>query len=412
MNIPPFYKKIGAALAFVLIAFFIGYALYLTFFKTPTAPSQAPAATSTPAAGGLQPAPLGVKRTPVSTTSTSNLSPSGQKQLPADEVASGGPTKATVATKMPAQTPTISADTDEVQYYKPQDGRFYRLSANGQAQVLANKIFHNVKKITWQPQGEKAILEYPDGANIVYDFKTGRQITLPKHWQDFSFSADGQEIALKSIGLDINNQWLAVAKADGSQAKIIGALGENKDRIFPTFSPNKQIVALKVESEGLERQKVYFIGQHDENFKALTVEGRGFEFKWNPDGKYLLYSVYSSRTDLKPLLWATRADGDNIGAERKSLNLQTWAHKCVFKSKTEIICAVPNRLPEGAGLSPDIARQYPDSFYLINIKNKSQRQLAVPTGSYSAQNLMISTDGRYLYFTDAKTNKLYKINLK
>ncbi len=413
MTIPPLYKKIGAVLAFILTAFFIGYALYWTFFKPPQQPTTQPTATSTPAGKGLTPAPLGERRQIISTTTPSSLQPTRQRQETVDEVAQGEITKTTALTQMPAQNPAPSIDTTNgVQYYNPTDGRFYRLTPDGQVKVLSSKIFHNVSKITWQPQGEKAILEYPDGSNIVYDFKTQKQITLPKHWQDFSFSPDGKQIALKSIGLDKDNRWLAVAEADGSKAKIIGALGENVNRIFPTFSPNKQVVALKVKSEGLERQKVYFIGQHNENFKALTVEGRGFEYKWSPDGKYLLYSVYSSRTDLKPLLWTARADGDNIGAERKSLDLITWANKCVFRNSEEVICAVPYSLPEGAGLSPDLSRQYPDSFYIVNLRTKSKRQLAIPNGNYSAQNLVISADKTYLYFTDANTQKLYKINLR
>ncbi len=407
------YKKIFIVFGFILIVLILGYLLYAIFFK----PEPAPVITEKPTATSTQ----GVL--PVAKPGTGQITPSGQPigglqgetVLPISKssaVASGGLTETLELSQAPSLAATLSANGNDLQYYNKLDGKFYRLTKDGQASLLSDEVFHEVEKITWSPDKNKAILEYPDQAKIIYDFKNKEQISLPKHWKDFNFSPDGSKIVLKSMATDPANRWLAVVNNEGTSAQRIASLGDKDDTVYPSWSPNNQTVAMYTEGKSFDQQAVYFVGLNDENFKSLTIEGRGFEPKWAPEGDRLLYSVYSSSSDLKPELWATNAQGNNIGAGRIKLDVQTWANKCVFSSKTEIYCAVPESLEEGAGLFPDLAKNAKDNLYKIDIQTGLKKLIAIPDGDFTMSDLIVSDNGYYLYFTDVNTGKINKIKLK
>ncbi|MDD5555036.1 MAG: hypothetical protein PHU57_05485, partial [Patescibacteria group bacterium] len=208
------------------------------------------------------------------------------------------------------------------------------------------------------------------------------------------------------------NRWLAITNEDGSKTTAIEAIGEKDETVYPSWSPNNQVIAMYTEGADFDRQEVFFVGLNQENFKSTIVEGRGFQPQWSPKGDQLLYSVYSSGNDLKPMLWLVGAQGDSIGAGRKSLGLETWANKCAFASDTDLYCAVPRDLETGAGLFPELAENTPDRLYQIDIATGLKKLVAIPDGDYNMSDLIISEDGSELYFTDKTTQRINKINLK
>lgn len=413
MNFLKEYKKIFIIIGFIIIVYSLGYLLYALFFKPSPAPLAAlrPPATSTQ--GGLPAARPGTGRTAPAEPAAENLTGAAEKPLSqSGAIATGGLTQTAELNQTPSLAATLSADRSALQYYNKQDGKFYRLTKDGEASPLAEAVFHEVKKITWSPDKNKAVLEYPDQAKIIYDFKNKKQISLPKHWQDFSFSPDGSKIVLKSLASDPANRWLAVIDADGTAAQRVAAIGDKNETVYPAWSPNNQTVAMYTEGVSYDQQRVFFVGLNDENFKALTIDGRGFEPKWAPQGDRLLYSVYSSASDLKPELWLANAQGENIGSGRLKLDVQTWADKCVFSSAAEIYCAVPESLEQGAGLFPDLAEKTKDNLYKIDARTGLKKLLAVPDGDFIMSDLIVSADGSALYFTDAKTERINRIKLK
>ena len=299
------YKKIFIIFGFILIIIILGYLLYALFLKPslePTKPNQEqPTATSTQ--GGLPVAQQGTSQTATSGKISQGL-PEGEASItnPGNATAVGGLTQTTELNKEPTLAATLSSNGNDLQYYNKQDGKFYRINKDGQTTLITDKVFYNVEEITWSPEKNKAILEYPDQSKIIYDFDKKEQISLPKHWEDFDFSNDGSKIVFKSMADSADNRWLAITSEDGTSAKKIAALGDKDDTVYPSWSPNNQTVAMYTEGISYDQQKVYFVGLNNENFKALTIEGRGFQPKWSPQGNTLLYSVYSSNSDLKPEL--------------------------------------------------------------------------------------------------------------
>lgn len=420
MNFFARYKKIFLIIGFIAVVIIIGYFIWRFFFQT-TAVAPIITSDSSGTVGGLPTAEIGgltnggetgtgglpINEGGISPTTT-GTSATGANQT--NERAVGGITKTTLVNKTPSVGATINK-SGQVQYYDSENGKFYKIDASGNKISLTDKIFYSVSDVTWANDSDKAVLEYPDGSNILYNFSTDKQVTLPAHWKDFSFSPDSGQLISKSMGIDPDSRYLVVSNDDGSKATALERIGNNDATIYSSWSPNNQIVALYTEGVDANRQEVYFIGLNGENFKSTVIEGRGLQYQWSTNGDKLLYSVYNTNDNSNPRLWIVDAASDTIGENRSSFNIQTWASKCTFASDTEIYCAVPNELPKGAGLFPELADTTKDSLYKIDLTTGTQKLIAIPDGSYNISQVMVTSDQSSLYFTDKFSGSIYKINL-
>ncbi len=400
-------RKLLILLLLIVVAGGIAFAIYTLFFKPaiPVEVVNAPGVNA-PAGVGLPGAAPGGPPTGVP----------GQPAAPLPGVsltAKGGLTQVTLVAPVPTTGASLTS-SGALNYYNRADGKFYHVGPDGTVQSLSNKTFFNVDKATFDGGGNKAVLEYPDGSNVMFDFNSNTQVTLPKHWESFDFSSRGDKIVAKTMGVDPASRFLIVSNPDGSQAKAIQELGANADKVQVAWSPNNQIVATATtgESFGVDRKEVYFIGQNGENYKSMVVEGLGFQPKWTPGGDRLVYSVSGSLSDYKPSMWIVDAQGDDIGKNRRSLNVQTWANKCTFQGDNSMYCAVPQDLPEGAGLQPAVADGTPDDLYRIDLATGLQTKIAVPEGSHTIDSVMVTPDGSSLFFTDKGSGVINKVLLK
>lgn len=331
-------------------------------------------------------------------------------------VAQGGPTD-TDRTAVGDIVGLLSSGSGQVQFYDRQSGTFYRVNDDGTVTAIGDRGFVEVQDVAWSKQGDDAILEFPDGSNIYYNFETGKQVTLPNQMTDFSFSYDGESVAFEWYNKNNpEDNWLGVASPDGSEINFVEPMGENGEKVTPGFSPDSRYIALYSEGVGSNNLEVLPIGQYGENFPSLSVEGRGFESQWSPDGKHMLYSAHSDETGRKPQLWITQVSGDKVGVDNQPLGVETWAHKCAFNARgTSVYCAVPRELPSGVGWFPEFDHEYPDDFYEINLSSGKVSLLAQPVGSrdyYSADSVTLSADGKTLYFVDGPSQDLFNIKLQ
>ncbi|TSC83917.1 MAG: Uncharacterized protein G01um101413_720 [Parcubacteria group bacterium Gr01-1014_13] len=404
-------KKIILSIILLLVAGLIAYGLYYIFTSTgkigePTPPSgevlpggQLPGSGAGPATTtGVTQGPGG-ELLPVSGIIAST-SPSFYKPVSVRQVISET-----------ATYPSLNSGGD-FRYYNANDGKFYRVMPDGGIKMLSDQVFFNAQKVTWAKNQNEAVIEYPDSSKIIYNFDTNKQVTLPKHWQDFSFSADGSQVAAKSIGLDPSNRWLVTIDNDGSGAKLIEPMGENADKVTVSWSPSQQVVAFSQtgEPQGGERREVLFIGLNGENFKSAIVEGSGFQPQWSTTGKKLLYSVHSSRSDFKPELWLVDAYGENIGSNRRLLKLNTWADKCTFSNDDTAFCAVPRDLPSGAGMARDIAAYNYDDLYKIDLKTGLKSPIPL-NDNFNITNISYNAGTKKIIFTDLNKTGVFESQL-
>ena len=402
------YKRLLLIAGFVLAVLLIGFLLYYFFIKPLVAP--APAPTVAPPAAGLPAAPA-APPVVVAPPAVVPAAPPAVAPVAPTELASGGSTLTTTLVDKPSAQITLTTDGNKVQYYNKEDGKFYYVDKNGKVSIYSNKAFYEVQNVTWSPDKEKAVLQYPDDTKIVYDFRNDKQYTLPSHWKDFSFSPTSDEFATKSIGMDRENRWVITSSVDGQKATRIEPIGDKEADVHITWSPNNQVVALYNEGKDFDRQDVYFIGQYGENFKSMVVEGRDFRPMWSEQGDKLLYSIYRSENGYRPELWIANAAGENIGTNRNNLKIETWADKCDFFDNITIYCAVPQAMQDGAGLFPDVLDTTPDTIYKIDLKTGYSNIVAIPDQDTTISQLTVSKDGKTIYFTDKNTSQIKKIDL-
>ena len=395
---------------FILFTVLLGYLMYRVFFapakKTTTTK---PVGTNAQNNGQLPTAgPGGIK------TSTSTK-PAG---LPTSATSKTSTTATTQKTPLITQVvknaiknPQVD-NLGRVSFYNEQDGKFYRLKKDGTTELMSDEVFHSVNNITWSPDSAEAILEYPDGANIYYNFSTKKQTTLPKHWQEFSFSPAGDKIGAKSITVAPENRWLITSDPDGANIRSIEPMGANADKVTVDWSPNQEILGFSLTGQalGADRQEVLLVGFNGENLPSLTVEGRGFQSQWSPTGKHLVYSVYSERSDYKPELWVVGAEGNDIGANRKLLSVNTWADKCTFSDERFVYCAVPSSMPTGAAFAPRVTDNIADNLYRLDTQSGARTPIQM-NENHTISSIFLNEDKTKLYFTDKNQTGLFEVKL-
>lgn len=405
-------KKILMIVGFLAIVAIAGFLLWRMFASNSKPADNNPTATSStgylpssgPNSGGNIITPSNNDTLPSNNTDTTNNPSNPKTETPRDN-------KISSPNNFPILDATLTSDGNTVQYYDPLEKKFYRLNENGEPVPMSDKVFHNVEKVSWSPDKNKAILEYPDGSKNIYNFNDNSQVSLPQHWQDFEFSPTGDQIAFKSIGLETDNRWLSIMNSDGTQAVNIEKLGANADKATVTWSPSRQIVATFQDGANYNTKEVFFVGLNHENFKSMVVQGRDFQSTWSTTGNTLLYSVVSDFNGYRPSLWVTNANGDTIGENTTPLGIETWAKKCVFANDSLIYCAIPRSMQDGNGWVPSETLLTPDDIYAIDTSTGA-KVLVSAEGDYNMSNLILTTDQATIYFTDNKTGGLYKLPIK
>ncbi len=403
-------KQIIMMVILVVVTIIIGIAMYMLFKKT--APGELGTETGTSSVSGLLPS-AGER---VSSTIITQADGT-QIVLPSSIGITTTPSvyRPEAVTKISsdfANYPSVNSNGNS-RYYNSLNGKFYKIDTSGNIVELVDETFYNVQNVTWAPTKDVAVIEYPDSSKIIYNFEKNTQVSIPKHWEEFSFSADSSEIAAKSLGLSPDSRYLITTKDDGTGTKIIEGMGNNSQYVDINWSPSKQVVAFSQTGQALggDRREVLMVGLNGENFKSLEIEGSNFEPQWSSTGKKLLYSVNSARSDYKPELWLTDSYGDSIGNNRTLVNLYTWASKCTFSGDTTLYCAVPRSLPVGAGMNRAVSNSTYDDLYKIDLTTGLKTPLSLGNDNYTVDTISYNDKKGKVQFTDTNKTGIYEVNL-
>jgi dipeptidyl aminopeptidase/acylaminoacyl peptidase len=394
-----------------LAAGLMGLGLYFLFFKkTPSVDPGLQPDTETPgvSVGGL---PTGNDGGSSGTGGGTNTG-GGGGQLPSSPVANGGRTAVVTLTTSEITAPTITKN-GTIAYYDPADGKFYTIDKNGNVTPLSSAKFPEASSITFSEAATDAVVEFPDGSNVIYDFDSSRQVSMPAHWSEFSFNAAGDEVVTKSIANDPSARALVVSSTDGASTKVIAALGSNDDKVDVNWSPDGSVLGFSATGSGgssFGQNEIYMIGSDGEASAVLLVNGSDFKAVWSPDSKNLLYSVADAGDDYRATLWYGDKNGDRKGTPRKLIGVKTSADKCTFATSAIAYCAVPTTMPAGGGTSPSLISAN-DNLYRIDLPSGRATLLAIPDVNMQMFDLEVSGTGDALYFTD-KTGRLNYLRLK
>ncbi|MFH1767437.1 MAG: hypothetical protein ABH826_05140 [Patescibacteria group bacterium] len=400
-------KKILGFIALFTIAGLFAAFIYFALIKAP--PSIRP--TTGPEVPGAMP---GLPSADTGITLPTEVVPEpGFEGLPPSAIADGGLVLTTRLTSSAITSPQLTSD-GSIAFYDPADGRFYTIDENGNILPLSDKKFPDAEKVTFADTADVAAIEFPDGTNIIYDFNTAVQTTLPKHWDEFDFDPDGQEVQSKNLTADPNTQSIVITSTDGTRTEVVAALGTKSDSVTLDWSPNDSIIGFSdtgvIQSGGFGRNQIYILGRDGEAAGSIVVEGTHFSSKWSPDGSHIVYSIADRDANYRPVLWYVKATGTNIGTDRKRLGVETPVEKCAFASETLLYCAVPREMPGYAGEDIRLITA-PDDVYSVNIATGRSVLVGAPVTDFQMFNLSVSQDGSILYFTD-QAGRLNTMRLK
>lgn len=395
---------------FLGVTALIATALYFAFFRTPPAVIETPD-TSVDANGNLIGAGDATDDGTTPDTSTDDDTTTGTGTLPVADVASGGATTTRLLTTTAIVSPTTTV-SGALAYYNPGDGHFYTINDNGEATLMSQASFPSAETVTFDKGATTAVIEFPDGSNVVYDFTSATQVTLPSHWEDFSFNDDGSAIASKSIGNDTSNRSLILSSTDGTHTEVVAALGANDSKVDVNMSPSGTVVAFSAtgSAQTFDRNEMYLIGTDGDVVGSLIVQGTNFSAIWSPNGLNLLYSVADPSNNYRPALWYADSRGDRHGDVRLHLGPETWVEKCTFASTSIVYCAVPNDVTDGSGDNHSLVDSN-DSLYKIDLSTGKATLAGFAAAETQMFNLTVSDDGDTLYFQD-DAGRLLSMRLK
>lgn len=403
-------RRILQILAFLLATGVLAYGLYFILFR-PDLQTTGPGITDTPGQqGGNLPGAgdFDDSRVPQPGQETDGE----EGSLPeASPIAQGGPTQIRQLTSGEVLSP-VSSGSSRARFYDPSDGLIYDVSIDGTLEPISNTAFPEAENAKFDKAGEQVILEFPDGSNIIYNITQNKQITMPAHWEEFDFSSTGSEVIAKSINDSTNGQIIAL-KSDGSQAAVIADMGQNADKVDIEWSPNGNFVALSETGPalaGFGRKSYLLIDQNGEAPGSIVADGQNFSSKWTPDSRSIVYSTTSPNNADRPSLWITSASGDEIGTDRRKIDLETWIEKCTFRDNTVMLCAAPREIEDYV----DYNYQFNDSIddlFEVNLLTGRVTMLAESTQNIRMFNLSVSDDKSQVFFTD-QLGRLNSIQLR
>lgn len=424
------FKRIMLVLFFVAVCIGLGFGIYALFFKAeeprPGEPGFVPpsgylpetqegfeAGEETPG-GSLPQGQEGEQGKVAELQQDGSYKTADGRNI--DNVAQGGRTIALPLTENKVKAVTSSADGKSVVFYNTDDNKFYTLSSDGsESYLLSNQEFYGVESVSWSDDRTKAIISYPDGSKIYYNFNTDSQTSLQKEINEPDFSKN-DEVAYKYITNDEQGNWLAISDPQGGQSKLVQSIGDNHIYVDVDWSPTEEVVATFQKPIGYDESEIYFLGQNEENNKTLRVAGTNFHGIWSPSGTRMLYDVTSSQNGYRPTVWISEVAQSVIGRNKKSLGLNTWVDKCVFSNERTVYCAVPQELPEGAGLRRDLVVETDDLIYRIELSVGRPELLADPISpeseNFNVGNIQVSKDASRLYYWDANSGKVFVLRLK
>jgi Tol biopolymer transport system component len=406
------YKKIILIATFIIACLSIGFLMYLMFFRT-----LPPPATETPVATGPGSGVFPEPQTGTDFQSLGGGTQTGGTPIPLPPEYQAAKTGVETVEANSTLGLTLGTGGTDAAFYDAIEEKFFRISSvDGEKTPLSNEKFYQVQDVIWNNNSDAAILSYPDGLKVYYDFATGKKATLPREVTDPVFSSDGQQISFKYETSNADGNYLAVSKPDGTEGQLIEPLGNEGSKMQTSFAPDKSVVAFYERPASLNSSEILFVGQAGENYRSLNITGTHFKAIWSPSGKKILYHTVLAENGFKPNLWL--AGGPNGLAGSINIDLATWVDKCLFVSDAEVYCAVPESLPDGAGLYPDeVATMERDLIYRLDLGTGEKKLVAYPfdgetPGFYKINKIALSSDGRTLFFSDEYSNKIYKMVLK
>ncbi len=306
-------------------------------------------------------------------------------------------------------TTTPALFDERVRYVERETGHIIDLSIEtGETERISNTTIPGIQETIWGASGRVVALRYLEDDNeTIETFAATLPTTTPVVDTDLEGVFFPQNITSLGIHPASGDVFYVIGNQDGSAGRIANIRGQNTRTLFS--SPlrewlaawtNPAAITLSTKPSAQAVGSVYAVSPGTGAMTRLTPSTSGLTVLVSGGGTHVLYaSANASEVSLFILEVGTQ--------ETWEVPLTTLPEKCVFRGETNIICAVPNTIPNNV---PDLWYQgrtsFSDTIWAIDTETRLVDFLISPDevvgGSVDGTFLSISSDGTIISFLNKK----------
>lgn len=267
-----------------------------------------------------------------------------------------------------------------------------------------------ISEAVWSPQKDKVILNYEsEKQKFIYNLKTNEEFPLSKNIQNAVFNKDGNKIFYQFAEKEGKTK-ISKSDIDGKNWKNL--TDYPLSNVEFGLIPNSNLIYFCPEGSAFQKTACYSLTESGQDLKTITKEEYGQEIKFSEDGKKILYtSTNSQGSELNLNIMGSD------GTQKKYLQINTLAEKCVLSGNEKVFCAVPELIPIGSAM-PDDYRNHKfvtnDIFWEVDLSTLSKSRLSeikdFDWGNNDATGLFFLENKQNIYFVSGEG--LYVLHLK
>lgn len=313
-------------------------------------------------------------------------------------------------TEEPVIGPALDSKGEKILYYKKRDGHLVSNDlSGGKEETVSSLTILNMFDVRWASDKKYTAVRYEDAGVVkqfVMEATSSPKVTFfPAGATSLIWSPDGKTIFWLQRQNDISTLYSATA--DGSSQRRRTFSSPIPDLLL-SFLTNNLFAA--VSKSSFRYESPLFLYDLRTNTQTIPVASFGLRVKTdeNAGTQTIAYTRTGRAGNLAELIVLDTATG-----KETPLGEQTIADKCVFSQDGKaLICAVPQNAPD-RGLPDEWllgAVSLRDAFYRFDLGTGSGEKV-MPETEYDAVNLVLSPDGKLLFFIDKKTGFLWRLSL-
>lgn len=334
----------------------------------------------------------------------------------AASLSSGSSSTPTPLIHVPSSTPkalsTVSVTAvglgqqpDSVRYYEAQTGKASEVDAHsGTATVLIDHSLNGFQEAWWIPGQTLAIIAQEKQHSTQYALfhtDTNQSSVFGHAISNIAIASDGSRMAYIDTIDGVAGVYISDAAHTYDQKIMNTRLAV--DGLSWQDSTHLAITSRRPDDHGSDLTRVSLTG----DIAPLLDNREGLEYAWSPDGSYALISSFNTAGELSLTLLsvATRVE--------TPLPFATSASKCTWgTARASIICGIPSQ-PSLTHDVPSERTATNDDIVLLNMDTLTTTPIyqATKNALFSVMHPIVSSSGRFLFFTNLFDGKLYELAL-
>ncbi len=285
----------------------------------------------------------------------------------------------------------------------------------GAEETIVESLPGNVLRATWSPDKKQALalLATAEGQRwYLIRIEDKSFLPLKAGLASPSWANIGEKIFYFYTDPGNGQTGINTANPDGSEWKEIGKAPFANP--FIATVPNSALISFWNRPNGHEETALYTIPASGGEPKRIFSGKYGGNYLWSPNGERLLVSSVSEKSGANIGLGISNGSG----GEYRTLQVPTLVSKTVWsKDNKTIYYALPTSKPENIVLPNDYFDRpiyTADLFWKIDADTGKSDRIIKPEdigGEFDSIDLFLDPKEEYLFFTNRKDKKLYRIQL-